>query len=182
MNVRTLILAILNFCEASGYEIKKMSSEGTFSYFIDISYGSIYPTLARLEAEQMVACRVESHAGKPDRKVYSITDKGRAELVRGLSQPPQRDVFKSEFLLMAMNADQISPQIVADALADRIARLEEETAMLCELLADCDHPAKCWVINYGMHVMRSDLAYLKEHKDELIALVSRTGAQTQAAE
>ncbi|MEM7464992.1 MAG: PadR family transcriptional regulator, partial [Pseudomonadota bacterium] len=51
MNVRTLILAILNKQDASGYEIKKLSSEGRFSYFVDISFGSIYPTLARLEEE-----------------------------------------------------------------------------------------------------------------------------------
>ncbi|MEO1142750.1 MAG: helix-turn-helix transcriptional regulator, partial [Pseudomonadota bacterium] len=54
MNTQSLILAILNFEDASGYEIKKESSEGAFSYFVDISYGSIYPTLAKLEADGLV--------------------------------------------------------------------------------------------------------------------------------
>lgn len=182
MNVRTLILAILNFCEASGYEIKKMSSEGGFSYFIDISYGSIYPTLARLEAEDMVSCRVENHPGKPDRKIYSITGKGRAELVRSLSQPPQPDIFKSEFLLMAMNAPIVGEEAVSAAIAARVVHLQEAIAMLDGILADCDHPAKRWVANYGRHIMCSDLGYLQKHGGELVALVSQAPEPAQAAE
>ena len=54
MNAKTLILAILNFQESTGYEIRKMSTEGAYSYFVDISYGSIYPTLAKLEADGFV--------------------------------------------------------------------------------------------------------------------------------
>ena len=54
MNTQSLILAILNFQDATGYEIKKQSTEGPFSYFVDVSYGSIYPTLSRLEKEGLV--------------------------------------------------------------------------------------------------------------------------------
>lgn len=182
MNVRTLILAILNFCEATGYEIKKMSSEGSFSSFIDISYGSIYPTLARLETEEMVACRVESHPGKPDRKIYSITEKGRGELVRGLSQSPQKDIFKSEFLLQAMNAGMLAPQIVSDAIGNRMRDLQEELDMFEGILAECDHPATCWVVNYGKTVITAGLQYLNDHRSELIALAARKETATQAAE
>ena len=95
MNTQSLILAILNFEDASGYEIKKESSEGAFSYFVDISYGSIYPTLAKLEADGLVEGRSEAQSGKPDKKVYSITDKGREEFISTLSVAPQKDKFKS---------------------------------------------------------------------------------------
>ena len=43
MNVRTICLAILYDGEATGYEIRKLSVEGEYSYFIDASFGSIYP-------------------------------------------------------------------------------------------------------------------------------------------
>jgi len=180
MNARTLILAILNFGAASGYEIKKMSSEGRFSYFVDISYGSIYPTLARLEAEGMVECRVESHPGKPDRKIYSITPLGRAELVEGLGQAPQRDIFKSEFLLLAMNADLAGPEAVERALGQRMAHLQGELAMLGDIREGCEHPATCWVVDYGRHVKGTVLEYLKQHGMELVALAG--GRARQAAE
>mgnify|MGYP001168729784 CR=1 FL=1 len=178
MNVRTLILAILNMGAASGYEIKKMSSEGRFSYFVDISYGSIYPTLARLEAEGMVDCRIESHPGKPDRKIYSITPGGRAELVEGLGQTPQRDIFKSEFLLLAMNADLVGHEVVARALAQRIADLEGELAMLDEIRDGCDHPATCWVADYGRYIKGNVLEYLRKNGMNLVAMA---GGRTRKA-
>ena len=74
MSVRSLCLAILSFGDATGYEIRKESTEGRFSYFDDASFGSIYPALARLESEGLVTVREEPQAGKPARKVYSITD------------------------------------------------------------------------------------------------------------
>ncbi|MCG6859097.1 MAG: PadR family transcriptional regulator [Salaquimonas sp.] len=184
MNVRTLILAILHFKEASGYEIKKMSSDGAFSFFVDISFGSIYPTLARLEQEGMVACRSETHQGKPDSKIYSITAKGEAELKRGLAQGPHMDKFKSEFLLLAMNADLLDAEGVSGALAERMGQIEAKLATLDDIIARCDHPATCWVANYGRHVMRSGLSYLRQYGDELVSMTSPSSKKTrrQAAE
>lgn len=172
MNIRTLVLAILNAQDASGYEIKKLSSEGRFSYFVDVSFGSIYPTLSRLENERMVTCRSEAQTGKPDRKMYSITEAGRTELIRALAQPPQPDKFKSEFLLVAMHAELAGEPAIRRALADRIAWLESEIAMLEEASDKCGHPATSWAIRYGKTVMGHDLSYLREHQDQLARLAS----------
>ena len=54
MNVRTICLAILYDADSTGYEIRKLSTEGEYSYFIDASYGAIYPALAKLEADKLV--------------------------------------------------------------------------------------------------------------------------------
>ena len=40
MNVRTICLAILYDGDSTGYEIRKLSTEGEYSYFIDASYGA----------------------------------------------------------------------------------------------------------------------------------------------
>ena len=64
--------------EASGYEIKKDIEEGLFSHFIDASFGSIYPALTQLAAEGLLTVRAEEQTGKPDKKVYAITEAGRA--------------------------------------------------------------------------------------------------------
>lgn len=173
MNVKTLILAILNTQDASGYEIKKLSSEGRFSYFVDISFGSIYPTLARLETEGMVTCRTETQTGKPDRKIYSIAPAGRVALALGLAQPPRRDKFKSEFLLVAINAQLAGTEAIKRAISERIDWLQAEVEMLGNVAKDCDNPATSWVANYGRAVMGHDLDYLKSNKDALIALSAK---------
>ena len=84
MNVRTICLAILYDGEATGYEIRKLSVEGEYSYFVDASFGSIYPALARLEAESLVTSRVEQQDGRPAKKIYSITAAGRTAFIASL--------------------------------------------------------------------------------------------------
>ncbi len=182
MNTQTLILAILNFGDASGYEIKKESSEGVFSYFVDISYGSIYPTLAKLEADGMVIGRSESQSGKPDKKVFSITEKGREEFIKTLASPPAIDKFKSEFLLVAMSAGQTTPDVITKAIDKRIIEMEQLLELITSLRSDCDHPATQWITSYGLHVKGADLEFLRNNRESLIAMAGQDTKLDEAAE
>ncbi|WP_075995986.1 PadR family transcriptional regulator [Salaquimonas pukyongi] len=182
MNVRTLILAILNFQDASGYEIRKLASDGPYSHFIDIGYGSIYPMLAKLEAEQLVTSRAEQSQGKPERKVYTITEAGKAEFLHAIMQPPGKDVFKSEFLLVAMTAEFGTQHSVSDAIEQRIAFLEGQLSVICEHSAECQHPGTRWVAAYGKHVLKSDLEYLIKNKQQLLEIAGSSLPSAAAAE
>ena len=182
MNAKTLILAILNYQEATGYEIRKMCTEGPYSYFVDISYGSIYPTLARLELENLVTSRLEQHPGKPERKVYEITEAGREEFAHNVTQPPAKDKLKSEFLLVAMTAEAGTKESVAQAISARIAHLESELEMIRSHVKDCDHAGTCWVGEYGEHCMQTDLDYLRKKSGELLAIAGTARVSKQAAE
>ena len=173
VNAKTLILAILNRQEATGYEIRKMCIEGPYSYFVDISYGSIYPTLAKLEEEALVSSRVEHHSGKPDRKIYQITQLGQREFIHALAHPPQPDKFKSEFLLIAMCAELGTKESVKIAIDERIAHIEEELEMIRTHQSECSHPGTCWVIEYGEHCMSNDLVFLKKKREELLDIAGR---------
>ena len=98
MNIRTLCLGVLSFKEASGYELKKEIEDGMYSHFIDASFGSIYPALTQMNAEGLLTLRSEEQSGRPDKKVYAITDTGRAALAKSLAELPASNKFKSEFL------------------------------------------------------------------------------------
>lgn len=181
MNVRTLILAILNHEEATGYEIKKLSTEGVYSYFVDISYGSIYPTLSRLEAEGMVTVRAEQQDGKPSRKVYSITEAGRAEFVQSLLVPPAPDKFKSEFLLVALTAELGTTETITRAIDERIAYLESALSTISDhLKKSCGNKAErstfAWVCEYGRSIKEFDLTYLKNNRDLLISSAGKASS------
>lgn len=170
MNINTLILAILSVQDATGYEIKKLSTDGHFSYFVDISFGSIYPTLARLEKEGKVTLRTEAQSGKPDRKIYSITDTGRMEFIAALAQPPAPDKFKSEFLLLAMNAGLQPVDVIKNAIEARIKYIQGTMEKIEGFMADCDNETTEWVGKYGHHCMKCDLDYLIKNKSTLIGL------------
>jgi DNA-binding PadR family transcriptional regulator len=182
MNVKGLCLAILFRGDTTGYDIRKASSEGDYSYFAEASFGSIYPALNRLEAEGLVTCRLEPQEGKPARKVYSITDAGRQAFLEELSEPPKPDVFRSEFLLVAIYAKLLGPEVIEKALDQRLEQLQEELKCMEECEGKCSPgetnfdplmaAAGEWTRRYGRHVMTASIAYLEENRAQLMAIAN----------
>ncbi len=169
MNVRTLCLGILTFQEASGYEIKKMVEDEVFSHFIDASYGSIYPALTKMMNEGLVSVRAEEQAGKPDKKVYSITDTGRKELAAALAVDPVADKFKSEFLFQLMLREFLPKSHIADIYDAQMQYLRDELAHI--EMGACnspDHQGMEFVAGYGTACLTAGLKYLEERKSEII--------------
>ncbi len=80
----------------------------------------------KLEAEGCLTSSEEREPGKPARKIYSITDAGREELISHMSDTPKQDIFKSEFLLIAMCAEMLDRSIVSNVIDHRINQLEKE--------------------------------------------------------
>lgn len=174
MNVRTLCLGILNFEEATGYEIKKLSVEGRFSHFIDASFGSIYPALTRLCDEGLVNVRVEQKDGKPARKVYSITETGRAEFVASLNKAPGPDKIKSEFLFLILCSEFMDAERIKTAIDDRIAWLDREIEKMNEFRLDCEHTGSQFAIGYGTALYEAARDYLKTNRAVAIANANNT--------
>ena len=170
MNVRTLCLAILGCGDSTGYEIRKLVTDGHFSHFVDASFGSIYPALNRMESEGLVISREEQQEGKPNRKVYSVTDMGREEFLIALSKPAQKDIFKSEFLLLAMCAELMAPQHVRRAIDMQIEYLNGELEIIETALRSVDLKGKDWVAEYGRTCLTTSLNYISENRAELEAI------------
>ena len=167
MNVRTLCLAILSCGDATGYEIRKESVEGKYSHFVDASFGSIYPALSRLEKEGLVVWREETQPGKPARKIYSITDAGRQEFAKALMEPPSPDMFRSEFLLIAMFADVVGREGIARAIDVRINQISDERDHLAQLHAKSESDSLRWVTQYGIDCMGRSIEHLQANRSAL---------------
>lgn len=170
MSVRSLCLAILSFGDATGYEIRKEATEGRFCYFDDASFGSIYPALAKLTSDGMVTVQEENQTGKPGRKVYSITDAGRQEFVATLCEPQAADTFKSPFLLVALYAEKLGPEVIRRAIERRREQVRAELKNLTDHIEDCPHSGSNWTQAYGIACMSFTLNYLESHGDELIRI------------
>lgn len=168
MNVRTLCLGYLSLRAATGYEIKKDFGEGVFCHFFEAGYGSIYPALNQLAADGLVSAREEEQAGKPDKKVYSITDKGRAELAKALSALPARDKYKSEFLFIMLMQQHVGQAQKLAAMKQQIRYLREDLASIAECRAATPpDPACTFVMGYGEAVLTAAVSYLETHLAEL---------------
>jgi PadR family transcriptional regulator, regulatory protein AphA len=170
MNVRTVCLAILYECEATGYEIRKLVVEGDYSYFIEASFGAIYPALQKLEADRLVTSRVEQQDGKPAKKVYVITEAGRREFINSLFEDLGEDEYRSEFLLFARFASELPQSLVQVRLRERLASLDAAIAEIDRLSTNHTQPGDQWVLTYGRTCMAFARDYIDAHMGELIAL------------
>ncbi|MEU9606208.1 helix-turn-helix transcriptional regulator [Streptomyces sp. NPDC048057] len=72
--LRLYLLKLLDESPRHGYEVIRLLEERFHGLYAP-SAGTVYPRLAKLEAEGLV-----THATEGGRKVYSLTDAGRAEL------------------------------------------------------------------------------------------------------
>lgn len=171
MNVRTLCLSILYEGEATGYEIRRLCVEGECSYFIEASFGSIYPALAKLEDEGLVTSRTEQQTGKPAKKVYSITEAGRTAFAEELAGPLGEDVFRSPFLLFARFAHILPRELVESRANEFLQRTIDDHRKLEEAFQERSSTAgDTWVINYGRAVMEVAERHMRSHMHELINL------------
>lgn len=167
MDIRTLCLGILSLGDATGYEIKKLMAEGSFSFFSEASYGSIYPALTKLTDEGLITCRAESQSKRPDKKIYSLTADGRTQLESALEKTPRPDKNRSEFLAALLFAEEVAPSRISNLLAERINDHQQRITQLEQLLESEDGRMARFVISYGLEVQRAALAFLNKEGSDL---------------
>ncbi len=104
------VLGILGLGPHSGYDIKKLTDLSTRHFWAE-NYGSLYPTLKRLEQAGLATVELKAQNGKPNRKVYTITGAGR-EVLRGWLELPVSDSPpRSELLLKLFLGRQRAPEV-----------------------------------------------------------------------
>jgi PadR family transcriptional regulator AphA len=69
--------------------------------FWQAKHSQIYPLLAALEKDGLVQYEEVAQSDKPDKKIYSITEKGQRELKQWIAQPSSEPVPRDELLLKA---------------------------------------------------------------------------------
>ena len=156
MMIRVLDIAILGLLmdrDHHGYEIRTQLRD-RWGVSANVSFGSIYPALARLERHGFVeavtpteprvsslstgslsgeraslrSLRAGQGLGRRGRKVYRITEPGRQEFVRLLADPATLDDSKNFSLRMAL-AKYLTPNL-------RVGLLERRRTDLVERLAE----------------------------------------------
>ncbi len=98
MSLKHALLGFLNYGPHTGYELKKVF-DVSVAHFWSAELSQIYPSLKALESEGLVEMKVEVQADRPNRKVYSITDDGRRELIDWLGTPAEPDQIREPLLV-----------------------------------------------------------------------------------
>jgi PadR family transcriptional regulator AphA len=170
MDVKTFCLGLLCFREACGYDLKK-EFENHFRHFYTAGCGSIYPALASLADEGLVNCREVPQQGKPDRKVYRITEQGRANFAKALGDAKPQHKLRSEFLAMIYFADLMEPEHLQSILTERLVELRKAVSHIEEIeqKRGTDAPAGArFVAGFGAAVAKTAAEYIESNQGLLI--------------
>ncbi len=169
MDVKTVCLGMLTDGPASGYDLKK-EFESSFGHFFAAGYGSIYPALSSLSENGLVDCEEIPQEGKPDRKVYQITDEGRAFLLDALRNPAPCHKIRSEFLATMCFAHLMRPQDVQTVLNHRLEDIARYQEMFRhfeeEEMSEWPEGAK-FVLGFGKAVASAMQTYINENRHSL---------------
>lgn len=183
-----VLLGLLTIEPMSGYDLG-LTIRGSVGHFWNESYGQIYPNLKKLAKDGFVSCKTEWQKGKPDRRIYSITKKGRERLKRWLAVPPQPEIPRNEMLLKLFFGEQVATGI----LIAYVRRMAEERRMLLEVLKRAEREeidsnrhypaAPYWrmAARFGQMEMRAHLRWAEETLAELnkIARKQRHPSETR---
>ncbi len=92
------ILGLLNYGDMTGYEIMEVFRD-SLSFFWSVQTSQLYRELQTLKKKSLVEDRLVEQKGRPDKKVFTITESGRRELVRWLREEVVGLEMRSPLLL-----------------------------------------------------------------------------------
>jgi PadR family transcriptional regulator, regulatory protein AphA len=167
-----VILGWLGLEPLSGYDLRERIRNST-GYFWQESFGSIYPNLARLQADGLIE-PVAGATGHPSRRVYRSTAGGRKLLREWLAEPYAHTLTRNEFALKLFFGSHLAP---AD-LRRHLERYRDEhreshrdlTAIEDRLAAAPPGPAvrqRLLTVRLGLKLCEATLAWCD---DALVAL------------
>jgi len=132
MSVKYAMLAILAEKDLHGYELKSSFDEKVGEFW-SLNYGQIYSTLDRLEKEDLVTHDRMSQDRRPDRKIYSITGKGRKELHEWLSAPLKKvRALRDDFFIKLVFMDRNNPGPVLELIEKQKALYLKQMSRLTQ--------------------------------------------------
>jgi DNA-binding PadR family transcriptional regulator len=136
VSIKHAILGLLAGGPLHGYDLKA-AYESDLVPLAQLNFGQVYTTLDRLHHDGLVTPEVVVQSERPDRKVYTLTDKGRRELDEWLRTASKQDLdLRNETFLKLMLARRLAKQPVNDGAAptDPFEVLGAERRSCLELL------------------------------------------------
>jgi PadR family transcriptional regulator AphA len=98
MSLKYAILGLLSLKPQTGYELKS-NFEQSIRYLWNADQAQIYRTLSEISKDGLVNSYIIQQVGRPNKKVYELTESGEDQLKQWLSHPIQpRDPHNAELV------------------------------------------------------------------------------------
>lgn len=168
----------------SGYQLRSIVNNST-SFLYPAHLSQIYPSLKRISSEGWATSVIKEQDGKPNQKLYSITEKGLRELTDWLTGPypfkysrSNYDEYFMKFAVMGYLPDEAVLAYIDQGLEyfgrhlgeiqDENMRYEKEFLGVSDAAAR-DRYEKLWrhEFAYMLEEVRSRLAWLEDLKHDI---------------
>lgn len=134
MTLRHAILATLLDGEASGYELSKWF-DPEVPYFWHCAAQQLYAELTRLEDAGLTAGREVVQERRPNKRVYTLTEAGHAELTRFVATDTKQSFIRDDLLVKMYTAEAGEAEVLLEQLEKRAVELRARIAWFDDLLA-----------------------------------------------
>ncbi|WP_067699662.1 PadR family transcriptional regulator [Nocardia jejuensis] len=119
MALEHALLVSLTERASSGYDLARRFDK-SIGFFWNATHQQIYRVLKRMEEQGWVTAEAVVQEGRPDKRMYSVSDAGRGELTRWIAEPSDVGAMRNELgvkLRAAVYAD--IPALAADVKRHR---------------------------------------------------------------
>lgn len=139
MSLETAILGFLGREPMSGYDLKTRCFDRAAAHAWPADQAQVYRTLDRLERDGLVSARPIAQRGRPDRRLWALTETGRTDLLRRLAAAPEPPSIRDPLWLRLFLAADIPDDTLLvvlrtarDLYQARLDRLRTETMRAVE--------------------------------------------------
>lgn len=145
MSLPHAILGLLKYKSMTGYDLKK-TFDLSVSHMWPASLSQIYRELNTLEEGKCVASVIAPQSDRPDKRIYSITDKGKDEFGRWICDFPEmlQKSTRDEFTLRIFFGEAVGREETIKQLKRFLAQKRENLKEVPELLKMVNLSAKQW--------------------------------------
>lgn len=129
MSLQNAILGLLTYGPITGYQLKSVFDE-FINHFWSAQLSQIYRDLGTLERKGCVSYHIEVQEGRPNKKIYSITEKGRKAFQEWLEHYP-RTLFtaaRDEICVRIFFGSRLSTEEVKEQLQKYKREVQEQLA------------------------------------------------------
>ena len=158
----------------SGYDLLKL-----LRHFRPAKASQIYPTLAKLQAAGFVTSSTVAQAGRPDKRIYSVTEAGIQKLSSWVGTDPDPAYNRDDFLTMVYSGWIKSPVELKDLFADRKIALQGGLDNLSSVLTNLERGFEKEMDNhsnwpfFAAMLVRRQIAILREDLSWTLNLMHR---------
>ena len=175
MSLKHTILGFLNNSPKTGYDLQK-KIKITISHFWPSTQSQIYRTLNEMSDDKLISSKLEYQDEKPNKKIYSITDKGYEELLNWLKSPLNIPAHRNQFLVQLFFSKNIDKDYVIanlnhykDELEKKLKFLKskEVTGMVKMTDKDIEKVLFDVILNNGLKVLECEIGWAEESIDKI---------------